>query len=70
MNKSNVGKPITTHEHLEKITRAKKWIVISKRVKGKMNYTHQVAAYFVNSRYLKLCDMLRQGMLFEYKKNK
>jgi len=66
MNKSNIGKPIKTHKQLESLVKSKTWIVV---MEGK-TYNHYVSAYFVNGGYLRLCSLLRNKKLFEYKKNK
>jgi len=65
-HKENIGKQITSHKQLEALVKSKTWIVLAT---GKV-ITHHVAAYFVNGGYLKLCSMIRNKKLFEYKKNK
>lgn len=71
MNKKNVGKPVTTHDHLQRLVKAKKWIVEKVKIgikPIKYEYRHYVSAWFVNSGYMKLCKKLKDGVLFEYKK--
>ena len=70
MRKENVGKPITTHEHLQRMVKNKKWIVLEIVLGKHSTFKSYVAAAFVNRRYIEVCEYLKKGWIFEYKKNK
>ena len=66
VTKANVGKPVKTHDKIQSLVITRKWIVY----KSGPYINAYTAAAFVNRRYIDVCKMLKDKVLYEYVKNK